>query len=179
MDGDDQPGGSTDLTAFNLIAAALLTGFGLICMLVVIPGHVPASSGIDQGLSARFMPYLAAASFTVLSAMLGLAVLYRKLRGLGAIREDNEDNDRQGFGPRECLNAGILLLSSAAYVWLLSIAGFVLASALALFLCLFAAGVRNWALLIAVGAGIPFFISHALWWGLKIAVPKSAFLPWI
>ena len=137
----------------------------------LIPEHVPVPKGIDQGLSARFMPRVAAAALTLFAFVLGLDVLIRRARGLAPIAEDNEDNDEQGFGSRESVNALALLAGAGVYVGLLSTAGFVIASALGLAACLCLGGVRKWWLVAALSIGLPLALTQLLWWGLTIQMP--------
>ncbi len=160
-----------DLSTFNLVAASVMTLFGVFALAFLIPDHVPASAADDQGLGARFMPTLAVGALTLLTCMLGLNVFIRRVRGLGPIREDNEDNDDQGFHGKEALNTLAMLLGSALYVALLSTMGFVVSSAIGLAACLLLGGVRNWLLIAVLSLGIPLALSQILWWGLTIQLP--------
>lgn len=160
-----------DLTTFNLVASAALVLFGLLALFYLIPEHVRASAADDQGLSARFMPTVAASAFTLLAAILGLNVLVRMLRGLPPFIEENEDNDVQGFGRRECLNTLALLSGTAVYVGLLSTVGFIVASTLGLATCLYLGANRNWLLIAGLSIGLPLLLVQLLWWLLTIQVP--------
>ena len=166
-DEDIQP----DLTAFNVIASTILTLFGMYVLYYLIPGYIPVPEGIDQGLSARFMPTVAIGALTFFSFLLGLNIFIRKVRGLGPIPEDNEDNEEQGFGLRELTNTLLLLFGSALYVAMLSTVGFVLASSFGLMVSLYLGKVRNWILIAVVSIGIPLALSQLLWWGLTIQLP--------
>lgn len=168
---DDDNDDKTNLTAFNIVASTLLTLLGIFALVYLIPDHVPAPTGLDQGLSARFMPYVAVSTLTMLAFVLGLNVFIRKVRGLGPIPEDNEDSDEQGFGPKEAVNTVVLLVGSAAYVGLLTAAGFVVSSAVGLAACFYLGRIRNWWLIAAVSIGIPLALTQLLWWGLTIQVP--------
>ena len=170
MSDDDNDG--PDLTTFNLAAATVLTLFGVFALAFLIPDHVPASAGNDQGLGARFMPTVAIGALTLLTAILGLNVFVRRVRGLGPIPEDNEDNDDQGFGSKEALNTLAMLFGAAVYVGLLTSVGFVVASALVLAACLCLGGVRNWLLIAVLSLGIPLALTQLLWWGLTIQLPS-------
>ena len=169
--GDDDKDGP-DLTTFNLAASTVLTLFGVFALAFLIPDHVPASAGHDQGLGARFMPTVAVGALTLLTAILGLNVFIRRVRGLGPIPEDNEDNDDQGFGSKEALNTLAMLFGAALYVGLLANVGFVVSSALALAACLCLGGVRNWLLVAVLSAGVPLALTQLLWWGLTIRLPS-------
>ena len=140
-------GRSGDLTKFNLVASVVLTAVGLLALFYLIPFQIPAAKGLDQGLSARFMPTLAAGTLAALAVLLGMNVFVRMLRGQPPLAEDNEENDAQGFGWRESVNAIILIVGSAGYVALFSSLGFVAASAIGLLVCLLIGGVRNWVVL--------------------------------
>ena len=169
MSNDDKD--RTDLTTFNLAASTVLTLFGVFALAYLIPDHVPASAGHDQGLSARFMPTVAVGTLTLLTAILGLNVFIRRVRGLGPIPEDNEDNDDQGFGSKEAVNTLAMLFGAAIYVGLLTSVGFVVSSALALAACLCLGRVRNWLLIAILSLGIPLALMQILWWGLTIQLP--------
>ena len=171
-DENDKP----DLTTFNLAASAVLTLLGVFSLAFLIPGHVPVPTGLDQGLSARFMPNVAAAALTILALVLGLKVLVRRVRGLAPISEDNEDNDEQGFGAKEAVNTVALLIGAGVYVGLLSTAGFVVSSALGLAACLWLGRVRNWGLVAALSIGLPLALAQILWWSLTIQVPAFRLL---
>ena len=97
-------------------------------------------------------------------------------RGLAPISEDNEDNDEQGFGPKEAVNTVALLIGAGAYVGLLSTVGFVVSSALGLAACLYLGGVRKWWLVAALSIGLPLALTQLLWWGLTIQVPAFRLL---
>ena len=99
------------------------------------------------------MPTVAAGALTFFTFILGLNVLTRRARGLAPISEDNEDNDEQGFGPKEAVNTVALLIGAGAYVGLLSTVGFVVSSALGLAACLYLGGVRKWWLVAALSIG--------------------------
>ncbi len=161
----------TDLTTFNLVASGILTLLGVFSLAFLIPGHVPVPTGLDQGLSARFMPTVAASAMTVLALILGCTVLIRQLRGRAPISEDNEDNDEQGFGAKEIANTFALLAGAGVYVWLLSTVGFVVSSALGLVACLWFGGVRRWWLIVVLSVGLPLAVTQLLWWSLTIQVP--------
>lgn len=167
---------SRDLTVFNLIAAAVLIAAGAVALLYLIPAHIPKPSGLDQGLSARFMPTLAAATMTALAVIVGANVLIRRLGGLPPMAEDNEDNDIQGFGIAETLNAMALLAGSAVYLAMLQYLGFVVASAIALFVCMYLGGVRNRLILISVPIAVPVAVSQLLWHALYIILPPFPYL---
>ena len=122
------------------------------------------------------MPTVAAGTLTFLAFILGLGVLIRRARGLAPISEDNEDNDEQGFGPREAVNTGALLIGAGVYVGLLSTAGFVVSSALGLAACLHLGGIRRWWLVAALSIGLPLALAQLLWWGLTIQVPSFRLL---
>ena len=162
---------SRDLTIFNLIAASVLIGAGSVALIYLIPAHVPVPGTGDQGLSARFMPTLAAAVTTMLAVILGANVLIRMLRGQPPMAEDNEDNDVQGFGIAETLNALALLAGSAVYLVLLQQLGFVVASGLGLFACMYLGGLRNWWVLVGIPVIIPFALAQMLWHALFIILP--------
>ena len=165
-----------DLSTFNLAASVVLTLLGVFSLAFLIPGHVPVPTGLDQGLSARFMPTVAAGALTLLAALLGLTVLIRRVRGRAPIAEDNEDNDEQGFGAKEAVNTVALLAGAGVYVGALSTAGFVVSSALGLAACLWLGGVRQWWLVAALGIGLPLALAQILWWGLTIQVPAFRLL---
>ena len=169
------PEAPRDLSRFNLIASATLVGVGLLTLLYLIPAHIPAARALDQGLSARFMPTLAASVLTMLAFLLGVSVILRRARGQPPLDEDNEDNEIQCFGLRETVNALILLAGAGVYVVLFQAIGFVAASALALFACLLLGGVRNWLLLGLVSLGLPLAISELLWRALLIIMPPFPF----
>ena len=164
------------LTTFNLVASALLILFGIFCLAYLIPNHVPASAVHDQGLSARFMPTVAASALTLLAFILCSNVVIRHIRGLDPILEDNEDNDIQGFGQQEIRNTVALIIGVSVYVGLLSTLGFVIASAIGLAVCLFLGGNRNWLLIGAISVGLPLMLAQALWWLLTIQVPTLTLL---
>lgn len=162
---------SRDLTVFNLIAGAVLIAVGAVTLLYLIPAHVPIPKSGDQGLSARFMPTLAAVVTTGLATILSANVLIRLLRGKPPMAEDNEDNDIQGFGIAETLNALALLAGSAVYLVLMLELGFVVASAVGLFACMYMGGVRNWLILASVSTMAPVILTQLLWHALFIILP--------
>ncbi len=169
----DDDNGGPDLSTFNLVASTVLSLFGVFALAYLIPDHVTASGGDDQGLGARFMPTVAVGALTLLTAILGLNVFIRQVRGLGAIPEDNEDNEDQGFGAKEALNTLAMLFGAALYVGLLTTVGFVVSSALALAACLCIGGTRNWWLVAVLSIGIPLALTQLLWWGLTIQLPAG------
>lgn len=173
---DDDDDDKTNLTTFNIAASTVLTLVGILSLVFLIPDHVPAPAGLDQGLSARFMPYVAVSALTMLALILGLNVFIRRVRGLGPIPEDNEDSDEQGFGPKEAVNTIALLIGSAAYVGLLTTTGFVVSSAVGLAACFYLGHIRTWWLVALVSVGIPLALTQLLWWGLTIQVPAFPFL---
>ena len=162
-----------DLTTFNLVAAALLVVASLVAHLYLIPVHVPLREGVDQGLSARFMPRLAAWATLILAGLLLLELVLRHLRGAGPLAEDNEDNELQQFGPREASNALLLAAASGLYIALLFYFGFHIATALALFACFWAGRFRNPIWLAILAIGFPFALQQALWHGLYVIVPQG------
>jgi hypothetical protein len=168
---NDDDDDKSDLTTFNIAASTVLTLLGIFSLVYLIPDHVPGPTGLDQGLSARFMPYVAVGALTMLAFILGLNVFIRRVRGLGPIPEDNEDSDQQGFGSKEAVNTVALLVGSAAYVGLLITTGFVVSSAVGLAACLYLGRIRNWWLIGALSIGIPLALTQLLWWGLTIQVP--------
>lgn len=122
------------------------------------------------------MPTVAACALTLLAFILGLTVLVRRLRGRAPIAEDNEDNDEQGFGPKETVNTVALLVGAGTYVGLLSTVGFIVSSALGLAACLWLGGVRKWWLVAVLSIGLPLALTQILWWGLTIQVPAFRLL---
>lgn len=165
----------TDLTTFNLVASTILTIFGVFTLAYLIPTHIPEPTGIEQGLSAQFMPTVAVGTMTLLSSILGLNVFIRRVRGLEPIPEDNEDNDDHGFGLTDAINTGFLLFGSAIYIGLLSTSGFMISTVIILVFCFYLGRIRNWLLIGALSLGVPFVLTKILWWGLTVQLPASPF----
>ena len=166
---------TADLTTFNLVAAAFLAAASLVALLYLIPVHVPVREGLDQGLSARFMPRLAAWAALILSVLLLLELSLRRMRGAGPMAEDNEDNEMQGFGIREGSNVLLLSAGSVVYVALLYVFGFLVATAVVLLACFWAGGLRNPIWLAVLGIGFPYALERALWHGLYVIMPAGIF----
>jgi hypothetical protein len=167
--------GSSDLTTFNIIAASCLIAIGCLCLFYLIPFHVAIREGVEQGLSARFMPRVAILSVLVLSIALIAGIVIRRTRGLGAIAEDNEDNEIQGFGKRELTNAVLLAAGSAVYVVLLHVFGFLIATPLTLAACMWFGKFRNPFWLLGLSIGFPIFLQQVLWKALFITLPAGIF----
>ena len=170
---DSGEGAPADLTRFNFVAAALIIAVSLVALLYLIPVHVPLRQGMDQGLSARFMPRLAAWATLILAGLLLLELVLRRLRGSGPLAEDNEDNELQQFGHREASNALLLAAGSGLYIALLFYVGFHIATALALFACFWAGRFRNPIWLAILAIGFPYALQQALWHGLYVIVPQG------
>ncbi|MGB7321116.1 MAG: tripartite tricarboxylate transporter TctB family protein [Albidovulum sp.] len=166
---------SRDLSRFNIIAALVLLASGLLALFYLIPTHVMVREGLDQGLSPRFMPRFSASAIMVLSLILLLGVLWRRVKGLGAIVEDNEDNESLGIGVHELKNAGLLVVGSAAYTALLYLGGFLIATGLTLAVCFWAGGIRNPLWLALVCLALPFALEQALWRALYVILPTGIF----
>ena len=167
--------GSSDLSMFNIAASACLAALSLFALYYLIPVHVAVRGGLDQGLSAQFMPRLSAIAVLVLSLSLFAGVVFRRIRGLEGIAEDNEDNEVQGFGGREISNTLLLALGCAGHVALLHVAGFLIATSLTLAACMWFGGFRKplWLLILCVG--FPFALKQLLWSALYISVPAGLF----
>ena len=159
------------LTQFNLIAASVLMAASVFALVYLIPVHVPLRAGLDQGLSARFMPSLAAWFGLALSGLLLLEIGHRYLRGRGPMSEDNEDNERQGFARREIGETFMLSAGAAAYMVLLYLFGFLPATSVALLVCMWAGRFRNFAWLAVLCLALPYLLQKALWHGLYVILP--------
>ena len=168
-------GQPVDLTNFNLVAAATLLIASLIAIFYLIPEHVPLRNGLDQGLSARFMPQLAAYSTLALSLFLCFEIGFRKYHNHAPLLEDNEDNEQQGFGRRECANALLLSAGLVAYMLLLYLFGFLLATSAILLACIWAEGIRNPVWLFLLGVAFPYLLQQALWHGMHVYMPTGIF----
>ena len=172
---DSDTAAKVNLTAFNVIAAAFLATASVVAHVYLIPVHVPLREGIDQGLTARFMPRLAAWATLILAVLLLLELGLRHLRGAGPLAEDNEDNDVQQFGKREIGNVAILSAGSAVYVALLYAFGFHIATAVTLLTCFWAGGLRSPVWLAVLAISFPYALQQALWYGLYVIVPQGSF----
>ncbi len=168
-------GHSAGLTRFNLAAAAFFIMTAIFALYYLIPVHVPLRSGIDQGITAQFMPRLAAWATLILAGLLFLEVVVRRRRGLAPLEEDNENNEQQGFGPRERSNVLILVAGSATYLALLYVFGFLISTAVMLFACFWAGKMRNpiWIALLCIA--FPYALQSALWHGLYVIMPTGLF----
>ena len=119
------------------------------------------------------MPRVAAWATMALGILLLIELGLRHLRGRGPLLEDNEDNERQGFGMREGSNALLLAAGSAIYVALLFVFGFLIATAVTLFACFWAGGLRNPIWLAILAIGFPYALESALWQGLHVFMPRG------
>ena len=168
-------GQSADLTGFNLAAAAFFIMAAIFALFYLIPVHVPLRSGLDQGLTAQFMPRVAAWSMLILAGLLFLEVTVRRQRGMTPLEEDNEDNEQQGFGPRERSNVLILVAGSATYIALLYVFGFLISTVIMLFACFWAGKMRNLVWLALLCIAFPYALQRALWHGLYVIMPAGQF----
>ncbi|WP_306113861.1 MULTISPECIES: tripartite tricarboxylate transporter TctB family protein [unclassified Roseovarius] len=167
--------GSSDLSTFNIAASVCLATLSLFALAYLIPVHVAVRDGSGQGLSAQFMPRLSAIAVLVLSLSLLAGVVLRRVRGLEAIAEDNEDNEIQGFGQREISNTVLLALGCAGHVVLLQYVGFVIATSLTLAACMWFGGFRKPVWLLILCVGFPIALKQILWSALYITVPTGMF----
>ena len=166
---------SAGLTGLNLAAAVLFIMAAIFALFYLIPVHVPLRSGTDQGLTAQFMPRVAAWATLILAGLLFLEVVVRRQRGLAPLEEDNEDNEQQGFGSREASNVLILVAGSATYVALLYVVGFLISSAVMLFACFWAGKMRNLIWLSLLCIAFPYALQRALWHALYVIMPAGLF----
>ena len=169
--------GQSDLTRFNLVASGLLICLGLFAIFWLIPNYVPIKLDQTYGLSAAFMPRLAAIAVVLLTLLHAARTLWH-LRGAGkTLEEESEDNEHLSFGCIESINLAFFALGSGVYVVLLGLIGFIFASALALVFLLFLGGVRNPLLTLPLALGLPTALDQVLWYALTVRLPAFPYWP--
>ncbi len=103
----------------DLVSCALVTLFGLVLLLVIIPGWVPVEHGPGFGLPATAMPNVATVTFTALAA---LFFIYRVIDRHKRSEADAEDDATPPIARRSWLfllrAALFLVVVTALFNWL-------------------------------------------------------------
>jgi magnesium-transporting ATPase (P-type) len=165
-----------DLTLFNLIASACLLVGGLVSWFYLIPEYVTVRQGQTYGLSPAFIPQVATGLLILLSAALLVKTLRVRIGGAERLAEESEEGDKLIFGLREVTNVLLILLYSVAYVQLLQLTGFVIASMISLSTAMLFFRTKPYWLVIAVSLGVPLLLQTLLWYGLTVQLPGISFL---
>ena len=103
----------------DIVSSALIMLFGVVLLLVIIPGWVPVEEGPEFGLAATTMPYVAAVTATGLAA---LFFIYR-VRGRHDRTEADDEYDATPPIARRSwlflLRGGLFLIAvTALFNWL-------------------------------------------------------------
>lgn len=154
----------------NIITGCVLTIAGLVVIFWIIPFHI-APQEVDRYVnSPKFFSYVSAVVLTILAILLIIQNVLRIKRLKEVVQEVSEEIEVLGFGWYETINLGILAVGSAAYIFLMDIAGFIIASIVLLAVSMYFARVNiRW--LVITSVAIPIFIQQLLWHTLAIGLP--------
>ncbi len=154
----------------NIITGCVLTIAGLVVIFWIIPFHI-APQEVDRYVnSPKFFSYVSAVVLTFLSILLIIQNIFRVKRLKEVVQEVSEEIEVLGFGWHETINLGIFAVGSAAYIFLMDIAGFIIASIVLLAVSMYFARVSiRW--LVITSVAIPIFIQQLLWHTLAIGLP--------
>jgi len=154
----------------NIITGCVLSAAGLVAIFLLIPFHI-SSQEVDHYVnSPQFFPYVSAGVLTLLSILFIIQNIFRIKRSEGVEKEESEENEALGFGWHETINLGIFAIGSAAYIFLMNIAGFVISSILLLAVSMYFAKVNKlWLAITSVA--IPIVIQQLLWHTLSVSLP--------
>jgi len=167
--------GQTDLginkmPRLNIITGCVLSIAGLVAIFLLIPLYISPQEVDRYVNSPQFFPYVSAAVFTLLSILFIIQNIFRIKRLEGVEKEESEENEALGFGWHETINLGIFAIGSAAYIFLMNIAGFVISSILLLAVSMYFAKVNKlWLAITSIA--IPIFIQQLLWHTLAVSLP--------
>ena len=154
----------------NIITGCVLSVAGLVAIFWIIPFHI-APQEVDRYVnSPKFFSYVSAVVLTLLAMWLIIQNISRMKRLKEVEQEESEEIEALGFGWHETINLGIFAVGSAAYIFLMDIAGFIIASIVLLAVSMYFARVNKlW--LVITSVGIPIFIQQLLWHTLSVSLP--------
>lgn len=160
----------TRMSRLNIITGCVLTIAGLVVIFWVIPFHIEPQEVDRYVNSPKFFSYVCATVLTVLAILLVFQNFFRIRRSKEVTQEESEENETLGFGWHETINLGIFTIGSAAYLFLMDIAGFVISSILLLAVSMYFARVKKlW--LVITSVGIPILIQQLLWHTMMVSLP--------
>jgi len=154
----------------NIITGCVLSVAGLVAIFWIIPFHI-APQEVDRYVnSPKFFPYISAVVLTLLAMLLIIQNIFRMKRLMEIEQEESEEVETLGFGWHETINLGIFAVGAAVYIFLMDIAGFIIASIVLLAVSMYFARVSiRW--LVVTSVGIPIFIQQLLWHTLAVSLP--------
>ena len=167
----DQTGSDiTKMPRLNIITGCVMSLAGLVIIFWIIPSYIDPQE-VDQYVnSPKFFSYVSAVVLTLLAILLIFQNIFRMKRLKKIEQEESEEIENLGFGWHEAANLGIFTVGSAAYIFLMSIAGFIIASIILLAVSMYFARVSiRW--LVITSVGIPILIHQLLWHTLAISLP--------
>jgi len=154
----------------NIITGCVLSFVGLVVIFWIIPFHIDPQQVDYLVNSPKFFPYVSVVVLTLLSVLLIIQNILRMKRQKKVVQEESEEIEVLGFGWNEAINPGIFSVGSAAYIFLMAIAGFIVASIVLLAVSMYFARVNiRW--LIITSVGVPIIIQQLLWHTLSISLP--------
>ena len=154
----------------NIITGCVLSTAGLVAIFWLIPFYISYQKVDHYVNSPQFFPYVSAVVLTLLSILFVIQNIFRIKRLTEIEEEESEENEALGFGWHETINLGIFAIGSAAYIFLMNQAGFVISSILLLAVSMYFAKVSKlW--LVITSVGIPIFIQQLLWHTLTVSLP--------
>ena len=154
----------------NIITGCVLSVTGLVAIFWIIPFHIDPQKVKYLVNSPKFFPYVSVVVLTLLAVLLIVQNIFRMKRMKTVVQEDSEEIEILGFGWHETINLGIFTVGSAAYIFLMDIAGFIIASIVLLAVSMYFARVSmRW--LVITSVGVPIFIQQLLWHTLSIGLP--------
>jgi hypothetical protein len=161
---------ATQMPRLNIITGCVLILAGLVVIFWVIPYHIEPQKVDRYVNSPKFFSYVCAIVLTVLAVLLVFQNIYRIIRRRELSQEESEENETLGFGWHETINLGNFIIGSAAYLFLMNTAGFVVSSILLLAVSMYFARVKLlW--LVITSVGIPIFIQQLLWHAMMVRLP--------
>jgi len=154
----------------NIITGCILGFVGLVVTFWIIPFHIDHQKVDYLVNSPKFFPYVNVIILTLLAVLLIIQNIFRMKRQKKVVQEESEEIEVLGFGWNEAINLGIFTVGSAAYIFLMAIAGFIIASIVLLAVSMYFARVNiRW--LVITSVGVPIFIQQLLWHTLSISLP--------
>ena len=159
-----------EMLKLNLITGLVLIALCLAVIIWLIPFQIDAREADQAGMSPRFFPYISAIVLLLLATLLTAINGFKIWRHQESADEESEENEILGFGRKEVANLMFMTLGVVVFMTLMKYTGFLVSSAILLFVTMYLAGVRRYPLFL-VAIVFPFAIKQLFWHLFEVYLP--------